>query len=111
MAFESSGTTYGVANFQVTCHKGDDVENIIQSTIDRIDKEFSDYNQYRVVSIQYRTGNNAKRLMIQEPSTESFNQSKAAEKLSSHLKKSFQLNLPPVVLEIRLFVSYDEPKV
>ncbi len=111
MAFVSVGTQYEVGNFQVVFHQGDDVETIIDSTLDRINKDFADYNQYRIVSVQYRGGNYSKRIMVQEPSTEQFKGSEMAEKLSKHLTGAAATHLPPVVIEIRLFVAYDEPKL
>ena len=111
MAFVSDGSQYEVGNFQVAFHAGDNVEAIIEYTLDNIKKSYEDYNQYQIVSLQHRGGNNSKRILVQEPTMEPFENTKLAEKIANHLEGAFQINLAPVVFEIRLFVSYNEPKL
>ena len=109
MAFVSSGSTYEVGNLQVVCHEGDDVDAVIEDAISRVENDFADYNQYRIASVQYRGGNYHRRIMVEEPTTKPFRETKLAEKLAGHLRGTIATNFFPVAFEIRLFVSYDEP--
>ena len=110
MPFVATGTQYEVGNLQVVFHEGDDVNEIIDNAIERIDKEFDGATAYRIVDIKHRRDGRTQTL-IQGGSLESFKDTKIVGQIKNYLKSMIDHNYMPVIFEIRLFVSYDEPKL
>lgn len=108
MAFVSDGTQYEVSNHTAVYHEGDDVNDFIENTVSRIVKEFDGETAYRIVDIKNRR-NNAQRTLVQHPSLEPLKESTLVTVLEKHLLNVVKTDLKPIILEIRLFVSSNEP--
>lgn len=110
MAFVSESGQYEVSNHQAVYHEGDDIPAFVNDTVNRIVIEFGVETAYRVINVKHRR-DGSERTMVGKAGLEPFVDSLVIENLRKHIYEMVKKNYAPVIFEIRLFISYDEPKL